>query len=64
MKFFSIVLSSLWATNFVTAQNLTSTHFDLDEANRNLWLSAAAYCGANNIGAVRKEAPCSTFYLT
>ena len=47
-----VVVSYLSMVTAEEGYNLTSTKFNLDEANKNLWLSAAAYCGADNIESV------------
>lgn len=63
MKLFGAFLFTLAAVN-AQEFNLTSTKFNLDEANKNLWLSAAAYCGVDNIESHTFKGPTQGFVVT
>lgn len=67
MKSFLLLQSFLCAFSGVKALNLTTTattKFNLEEANKNLWLSAAAYCGADKIEAHTFKGPTAGFIVT
>jgi predicted lipase len=45
-------------------ETLTATSFNLNEANKHLWLSAAAYCGASKMKSHTFKGPTSGFVVT
>jgi len=59
--FLFLAFDFAWGDDFT---NLTSTLFNLNEANKNAWLSAAAYCGASAVKTHTFKGPTTGFVVT
>lgn len=68
MLYFISFIAVLFCANFITAtelnETLTATTFNLAEANKNAWLSAAAYCGASKYKTHVFKGPTTGFVVT
>jgi len=65
MKLASLLaLAGVVSADMMFNESLTATTFNLAEANKHLWLSAAAYCGASKMASHTFKGPTAGFVVT